>query len=193
MKVLDKIKKPLIFVLLAGMVVGYYIYLSNRNTDSTETPVETSVASEVLDRDLERNYPATPKSVVSYFCEIQKIIYKEELTDQEFEEIVTCMRSLYDDELLAYNDRENYAFDLKAEIESYQAASKYIAEYIVEDGYGIEFLSYSGDSYAKVDVKYILRVGKSVVTLYEEYTLRKDEESRWKILYWEETDASVME
>ena len=50
-----------------------------------------------------------------------------------------------------------------------------------------------GKEYAKVNVKYYVREGKNVINTYEEYTLRKDEEGKWRILYWELSDAASME
>ena len=185
MKTFDKIKKPLIFIVLACLVVGYYIYLTHRNVDNNESIADNSSRYSVLDRDLERNYPGTPRSVVTYYSDILKVIYKEELTDDEFESTVEHLRGLFDNELLAYNDYETYYLSLKNEIESYQDSGMYVADYSVEDGYDIEYKTLEdGENYAYVDVSYYVRSGKTVTTIYELFTLRKDDDGNWRMLTW---------
>ena len=99
MKVFDKIKKPLIITLLAALAISYYIYLSNRDVNKGNAK-ETSAATEVLRRDMDKNYPGSPRAVVTYFADIQKVLYKSDLDDDEFTGIAQHMLATYDDELL---------------------------------------------------------------------------------------------
>ena len=62
----------IIVIVLLILVVGYYFYLSNRDVEPKEEDVELTEAQELLLRDLERNYPPTPKEVVKYYFEITK-------------------------------------------------------------------------------------------------------------------------
>ena len=196
MKVFEKIKKPLIITLLAALAVSYYIYLSNRDTDKNNgKEKETSVATAVLQRDMDKNYPGSPRAVVTYFADIQKLIYKNDFDDAELTGLAQHMLATYDDELLEKNPYELFIENLKTEISTYKSEKQYISQYIVEDGYGIELIDFKGDEYAEVDVKYYVRndTQKQTIAIYEKYTLRKDSKGQWKILYWDLADGKDME
>lgn len=196
MKVFEKIKKPLIITLLAALAVSYYIYLSNRDTDKNNgKEKETSVATAVLQRDMDKNYPGSPRAVVTYFADIQKLIYKNDFDDDELTGLAQHMLATYDDELLEKNPYELFIENLKTEISTYKSEKQYISQYIVEDGYGIELIDFKGDEYAEVDVKYYVRndTQKQTIAIYEKYTLRKDSKGQWKILYWDLADGKDME
>ncbi len=196
MKVFEKIKKPLIITLLAALAVSYYIYLSNRDTDKNNgKEKETSVATAVLQRDMDKNYPGSPRAVVTYFADIQKLIYKNDFDDDELTGLAQHMLATYDDELLEKNPYELFIENLKTEISTYKSEKQYISQYIVEDGYGIELIDFKGDEYAEVDVKYYVRndTQKQTIAIYEKYTLRKNSKGQWKILYWDLADGKDME
>ena len=196
MKVFEKLKKPLIITLLAALAVSYYIYLSNRDTDKNNgKEKETSVATAVLQRDMDKNYPGSPRAVVTYFADIQKLIYKNDFDDDELTGLAQHMLATYDDELLEKNPYELFIENLKTEISTYKSEKQYISQYIVEDGYGIELTDFKGDEYAEVDVKYYVRndTQKQTIAIYEKYTLRKDSKGQWKILYWDLADGKDME
>ena len=193
MKVLSKIKKPLIITLLAVLAISYYIYLSHRDVNNDDKMASDSKVATLISRDMDNNYPGTPRAVLSYFMDIQKIWYKEDISKDEFNGLVQHARDLFDDEMLAVNDYESYCERLEAEIESYKESDRYISEYVIEDGYNIEYKTFNSQSYAIVDVKYFVIEGKNLHTVYEEYTLRKDNDSHWKILFWKLTDGTRME
>lgn len=72
------------------LVIGYFYYLSNRTISSDKKVPEAgteknSPVATVLLRDLEINYPSTPKEVVKYYAELTKVLYNEEYTDEEFQ------------------------------------------------------------------------------------------------------------
>ena len=82
---MGKAKTAIIIVVLAALIGGYYFYLSNK----TETPKETKVSAvqDVILRDLDKNYPPTPKEVVKYYSELSKCLYNEKYSTEEFEQI----------------------------------------------------------------------------------------------------------
>ena len=83
MKKSGGIKIVVIGVILAALVVGYYFYLSNKTEKQQEEVVESTQVQIALMRDLEKNYPPTPKEVVKYFNEITMCFYNEKYTDEE--------------------------------------------------------------------------------------------------------------
>ena len=77
------IKNIIIGVILISLIVGYYFYLSEKNIKDAESEVvETTLTQDVLAKDLEKFYPATPKEVVKYYNEIKECYYNEE-NDEE--------------------------------------------------------------------------------------------------------------
>ncbi len=194
MSMLRKIRKPIVLTLLALLAVSYYLYLSNREVNNSENITQDlTPASEAISRDLELNYPKTPRSVVEYYSDIITIWYKEEITEDELVGLAQHARGLFDEELLEVNEYNQYMSDLKSEIELYNQAGRYITDYEIADGYGIDYTSYNGEDYARVPITYFVRANNDIIKTYEIYTLRKDDEGSWKILYWELTDASSME
>ena len=69
-----------VIVLMIVVMLGYYYYLSNKEKEQQEQNPELTVVQEVLMRNLETNYPPTPKEVVKYYSEITKCFYNEEYT-----------------------------------------------------------------------------------------------------------------
>lgn len=188
-----KFVKPLILVLIALVIIGVFYYCSRKEVDNNEEIAAEDEVSVIVSRDLTLNYPSTPKSVVTFYSEIIKTIYKTDHTDEQLQALAGQARGLFDEELLKHNEYSEYMDRLRAEVKSYKDAGRFISGYQIEDGYNIEYFKSEGIEYAKVNVKYYLREGKNVINTYEEYTLRKDEEGKWRILYWELSDAASME
>ena len=188
-----KIGKPLIFTLTALAVIGLFYFFSRREIDNNEKIAADNEITKLISRDLELNYPSTPKSVVALYSDIISVLYKEDCSEDQVEALAKQARGLFDEELLQLNEYEGYMDRLEAELKLYKDADRYISGYEIEDGYNIEYIKTKDDSYARVAVKYYVREGKDIKNVYEEYTLREDEEGNWKILYWELTDASSME
>ena len=189
----QKVRKPVILTLTALIVIGAYYYCSRIEKDNNEKITSNNEIVKITSKDLELNYPSTPKAVVTYYSDIISVIYKVDMNDEELEKVATQMRGLFDDELLLVNTYNAYLDSLKVDIELYKAADRYISGYKVENGYNIEYITYQNEDYAKIDVLYYVREGGDLKHVYEEYTLREDEDGKWKILFWELTDSSSME
>ena len=189
----QKVRKPVILTLTALIIIGAYYYCSRVEKDNNEKITSDNEIVKITSKDLELNYPSTPKAVVTYYSDIISAIYKVEMDDKELEKVATQMRGLFDEELLLANTYNAYLDSLKVDIELYKAAERYISGYKVENGYNIEYITYQNEDYAKIDVLYYVREGGDLKHVYEEYTLREDEDGKWKILFWELTDSSSME
>ena len=66
-------KGMLILIVLVCAVIGYYYYVANRGPKAeeskmTEETAEITPVQNVLMRNLETNYPPTPKEVVKYYA-----------------------------------------------------------------------------------------------------------------------------
>ena len=105
-----------VLMLVLTAVVGCYAFLSGRAKEK-EKEAELTAVQLVLSKDLDRDYPATPKAVIRYYTEIEKCFYNETCTDEELEQLGMKARQLYDEELLANNEVGTYLTRLKTEIE----------------------------------------------------------------------------
>ena len=194
MKAFAKLKKPIIITLLVALAVSYYVYLTHRKVDNSEKMASESVQSELLSRDMNKNYPSDYYDVVDYFTSIQKVCYKEDISDDEIVGFVQHMRAMLDDELLSKNgnDYQSYLTRFKDEIEAYKSKEQYINEYQMQRRRDITQYTMDSRNYAEVSVKYYVRTGSKLTVMYQKYTLRKGTDSKWKILFWELSDGADM-
>ena len=111
MKRTSSTRITIIILLVIVTVVGYYAYLSNKTRESQREASMTFV-QEVLSRDLQLDYPPTPKEVVKYYSDIMKCFYNEDCTEEEIEQLGMKARDLYDRELAEHNETETYLNNL---------------------------------------------------------------------------------
>ena len=182
------VKTVIIVVVLAAVILAYYYYLGHRTRrqEVEETAVATVVQS-VLMRDLEHNYPPTPKEVVKYYAEITECFYNETYSDEELAQLANKIQMLYDAELVANKTQEQYLEDLRNDIVEMKGKQLVIASYEVSASTDVEEFTQDGYSCARLYCTFYLRKpgnGSRVPSL-ERFILRKDEDGHWKILGWE--------
>lgn len=184
MKKAQGAKGLIIVIVLILLVVGYYYYLSHRQVEEKEE-VTISEAQDLLLRDLERNYPPTPKEVLKYFFDITTCLYNEDLSEEDAKALALRINELYDDELVANNPQEEYLEDLYSEIASFQTSSSIILNYSTSSSVDVDYFEEDGYSFARLYGTYYLQVQKNLKSLEEVFILRKDEEGHWKIYGWQ--------
>lgn len=171
---------------IAVIVIIAFALLANRNTSTpAEREIEISEVGELTTRNLDNNYPNTPRKVVEFYSRITKCFYSEEYTEEQLKQLVSQSRKLMDAELLQENPEDSFFENTKKEIESFEAVNRVITSYIVEESKSIETYREGGAEYAIVSVKFLMKdnttnFGKT----YEDFLLRKDENGNWKILGW---------
>lgn len=184
MKKAQGVKGFIIAIVLILLVVGYYYYLSHREVDKTEE-VTVSEAQELLLRDLERNYPPTPKEVVKYFFDITKCLYNEELSEENVEALALRIQELCDDELVLHNPDDEYFNDLKSEVSAFRESNSRILNYSTSSSMDVIYFEEDEGSFARLYGTYYLQVQKSLKSLEEVFVLRKDANGHWKIYGWQ--------
>ena len=188
-------QKPIRFIVAIAavlLIVGGYYYLTVYKNANSEENVELTEVQKVITKDLETNYPATPREVVKLYNRIQECFYNETYTDDELYGLGDQARMLFDEELLGNNPRDDYFDSLKADIASYRAKSKTIMSSDVCNSNDVHYQTIDGDECAYVSASYFMEEGKSYNRTYEMYVLRKDKDGNWKILvfYQIEGDSS---
>lgn len=179
-------------VVLIGVIVGGYYFFTNQKRTSVEELVELTEVQEVITKDLDANYPATPREVVKYYNRIISCFYNESYTDDELYALGDQARKLFDEELLGNNPRDDYFAALKEDIEDYHDRDRTIVSSTVCDSNDVNFQTVDGDECAYVTSSYFVAEGKLYSRTYQMYVLRKDEDGNWKILvfYQIEGDSS---
>lgn len=169
-------------VILIGVVVGGYYYLANQRRASVEDAVELTEVQQVITKNLDTNYPATPREVVKFYNRIISCFYNESFTEDELQDLGDQARELFDEELLENNPRDEYFAALKADIENYHDASRTVVSTNVCDSNDVKFQTVDGDECAYVTASYFINEDKEYSRTYQMYVLRKDEDGNWKIL-----------
>ena len=182
MKKSSGIKIIIIGVVLAALVIGYYFYLSNKSQKSDEEVVESTQVQTVLMRDLEKNYPPTPKEVLKYFNEISMCFYNEKYTDDELKQLAVKIQGIYDAELITNKSQEQYMEDLKNDIVEMKSNDRSISSYQLPASTDVEFFTEEGSSCARMYCTYSIRQGSNMIQSRLVFVMRQDEDKHWKIL-----------
>lgn len=178
-----------VIILMIVVMVGYYFYLNNREKAKQEENPTLTAVQEVLLRNLESNYPPTPKEVIKYYSEITKCFYNEECSDGELEQLADKANQLYDTKLLEHNEWGEYIISLRAEIKDYKDNNIIISTYLVSASTDVEFFKEDDSEFARLHCIYTLKQGNYKQDLDEVFLLRKDEKGHWKIYGWENANA----
>lgn len=181
--VMGKKVKPIILILvMACLIGGYYFYLSNKIAPKEEAEIVTAV-QDVLLKNLDTNYPPTPREVVKYYSEISKCLYNESYSEEQLEQMADKLLAIYDEELVANNPREEYIKSLKAEVEKFHENSYTISNFTPSLSTDVEEYTVDGRKCAQLYCTYTIRTGSTYSTSQQIFILRKDAESgHWKIL-----------
>lgn len=174
-------------ILIVTALVGYYAILAGRSRTAAEEKVLTPVQM-VLNKDLQRDYPATPKEVVKFYTEIEKCFYNEECTEEEIEQLGMKARELYDEELLENNEVGTYLARLKQEIKDFKEKKKRMSGANVAASANVDFFSEDGYDFARIYCGYTILDGSGSTGVGQVYLLRRDENRRWKIYGWTSSD-----
>ena len=177
-------------IICAGLVVGYYYYLSHRNdNNTTEDATKVTEVDKILQKDFDEQYPTSPREVVKWYNRIITAYYGEEYTDEQLEGMDDQARKLLDDELLQYNPKDTYLENLKKDIDNYKTLNKKIVQSSVSDSNDITYATVKGASCAYVNAYYFSKEGSNYSRTYQEFVLRKDSKGKWKILTFRLTEG----
>lgn len=181
------LKATILTIVMIGLIIGYYCYLSSRNAkvnskeQAEAAAVEMTFAQEVIARARFKEYPSTPVQVVKYYNEITACFYNEEYSDEELEQLANLARDLYDSELAANQTYEQYLATLKQDISVFRSGNITIYESEVTPSTDVEYFEHNGYECAKLNSVYTLKSGTNYQTTKEVYILRKDTDGHWKI------------
>ena len=177
----------IIIVVSVAVIVGLFLFISNKLAENEEpSDVQITAVQNVLLRNMDNNYPPTPKEVLKYYSDITQCFYAGGYTEEEFIQLANRALELYDDELRANQNYDVYIDDLRAEIDSFKEKDWSISSYSTSSSTDVLEFERDGYEWAQLYAFYNVRQSTQIVKVTEVFLMRKDENGRWKIYGWEE-------
>ena len=179
----------IVIAVLVALGLGYYYYLANKDTgkDATDIAADTSEVSVLISKDIMANYPESPKDVVNLYARITKAYYDTSLTNEQIEALGKQARLMFDDELKNTQTDADFYEKLKEDIGNYNSTKTRISSYAIQSAAKTKYSTFKDRQYASIALVYYLRQGDKLIDSPTKFTLRKDDDGHWKILFWELT------
>ncbi len=174
-----------LFLAIGCVLLAYYLLTVRIENSKPEDYVQMTKVQEVLSRNLESNYPQTPKEVIKYYSELTKCFYNESYTEEEFKDLAMKAMELYDYELAGNKTEEQYLIDLKAEIVDFKNKDYSISSYSTSASTDVYDFVENGYQFARLYCTYNVRMGTVIQPIEEIFLLRMDLEGHWKIYGWD--------
>ena len=180
----------IIIVVSVALIVGAFVLISGKvaKNNINDTGKITAVQN-VLLRNMENNYPPTPKEVLKYYSDITQCFYAGGYTEEEFVDLANRALELYDEELRANQNYDVYMDDLRDEIQGYKDRDWSISSYSTSASTDVVEFERDGYEWAQLYAFYNVRQKTEIVKVTEQFLLRKDKDGRWKIYGWEQVKA----
>jgi hypothetical protein len=180
----------IVIAVLVALGLGYYYYLANKDTgkDATDIAADTGEVSVLISKDIMANYPESPKDVVNLYARITKAYYDTSLTDEQIEALGKQARLMFDDELKNTQTDADFYEKLKEDIGNYNSTKTRISSYVIQSAVKTKYSTFKDRQYASIALVYYLRQGDKLIDSPTKFTLRKDDDGHWKILFWELTE-----
>ena len=180
----------IVIAVLVALGLGYYYYLANKDTgkDATDIAADTSEVSVLISKDIMANYPESPKDVVNLYARITKAYYDTSLTNEQIEALGKQARLMFDDELKNTQTDADFYEKLKEDIGNYNSTKTRISSYVIQSAAKTKYTTFKDRQYASIALVYYLRQGDKLIDSPTKFTLRKDDDGHWKILFWELTE-----
>lgn len=184
--------RPVIIALACiALIVGSYVLWMNRSGNTSSENMKLTKVQQLITKDLEKNYPGTPREVIKVYNEIITCFYREDYTEEELEKLGEQARLLMDEELLENNPKDEYLKNLKAEIADYKEAERTILSYNLCSSNDVQFLTVDNRECAYVKTSYFIKDKTGHSRTYQMYVVRKDEDGDWKILVYYQVEGDT--
>lgn len=184
-QIAQTIRFVIILILVAGVVLGVYLRMTNNSKNSNKQAEENMSEVEILKLyNFETQYPKSARDVVKMHCRILKCMYNEDFDEKEYEEMNRQARKLFAATLLEANPEEQQLSNLLDDVNNFRSAGKIFISYTVYNEDTVKYSKVDGVEYAMVRVSCNIRKGTVTDALEEEYLLCK-EDGQWKIVGWQ--------
>ena len=117
---MKKFRVSISILLVVVFGLGYYFYLSYRDAPTpAESQSEVSEIGKLMAKDLDADYPNTPRKVIDLYSQITKSLYIKDLSEEDLKKLCNQSRKLFDVELLNANPEDEFLENTKKEIKEY--------------------------------------------------------------------------
>lgn len=168
-------------IVIIAICGAFYVVNDNSKKESRKEASLTEI-QKITTKDLDKDYPQTPREVVKFYNKIVDSYYKDQYTDDELDALMDQALKLFDDELVQANPKDSYKSSVIADVKNYKDQGKTIAQIDVCDSNDVKYATDTEDQIAYVRASYFIKQDSSYSKTYQDYVLRKDSEGRWKIL-----------
>ncbi|MBO5509585.1 MAG: nuclear transport factor 2 family protein [Lachnospiraceae bacterium] len=179
------IKTITLAVFFVSIILIYFHYIANVNKNVKREPNKDEL-EQLVHYDMINDYPKSARDVVKLHCRYSKLIYANELTDDELTMLCNCMRQLYAKELLQYNPANTAVQALKNDIKRMEEEEYKYKSYTLPEASQIQYYNQYGVDMATMEVTITMGTKDEVGYYYQQYVL-VEEDGKWKILAWGES------
>jgi hypothetical protein len=177
--------KVIVLIVIALMVILLSVYAFVANSARQQKEQSLSTVDVVMSRDLELDYPGTPKEVLSYYNSILDCFYNQDCTQDQLIALGGKARTLFDRELQEANEPQDYLERLLGDVEKFKDQGMKIPSTSVSSAISVEKYTKDGYSFAKLSCTYDVKEGKTMKPSSIIYLFRLDDNRKWKIFGWE--------
>lgn len=180
-----------IIVAAVFVVVLYYLISEGKLQSSGESSANQSEVQKLLEKDLDASYPETPGELVKLYWRYNKCIYNNVAgNEKNTKGILKQIRKFYDTELL---DGEGNSWDemlkkVQKEQKEYKKKNRTISTYVVQPNSTVQYADLGGKESAAVMSGVLTKEKSKRSQTYEKFICRKDQDGKWRILGWKQTN-----
>lgn len=180
-----------IAVVAVIVIVVFFQITKKESSTSEQVQLPKTEVGKILAKDLDEKYPKTATEVVKMYWRINKCMYNTKLSDEDTEKLLTQIRKLYDEELLAKeeNSLEQMLENFKKDKEKRLDEDMEISITVVQKNKTLKVAEVDGKKYTSVVTSTLMEEDGDKQKLYESFMCRKDSEGNWKIVGWKQISA----
>ena len=181
------ITKFILLLVFGGMLVLGVFMLLNRDKGKKQTSEENMVLSRVQElttMNLDMIYPTNERELVTLFGRSMQVLYNDEVSDSQIEEVGEQLLKIYDFELIG--NQGNYLSQLHGEVKRKKAEGITIQNYVVVEKNRVQyFRDEAGYECAGVECTFSVRQGTALESTIYVFICRKEADTgKWKIFGW---------
>jgi len=180
--------KKVVYSIVPIVFIAIIIILYMGNGEKIVKRAKNETYDQIIQIDLENNYPATPSEVMELYGKIKKLMYSATFDDSDIEKLQNLIKmqiKLYDDELINYNGGEKLiTLNATKNIKTFRDQKYKIIDFKKQVSSSVQF-DENENILKFVNVIEYINKGDN---FYMTYCLRKDKNGRWKILSYKEVE-----
>ncbi|WP_026652298.1 DUF6715 family protein [Butyrivibrio proteoclasticus] len=179
--------KSVLLLVFGGLVIlGLFSILTRRPGKKASDDYVLTNIDKITTTNLDTNYPADPRKVVELYGDIMKVLYNEDCTEEQEQQIIAVLSGILDEELL--NNQSNLYKSMTNEVKSRKDEGYSFSTYQVLKNEP-DIVTVEGRKMCDIECYFSLMHGKTRENYYYTFYMRRDSDNKWKILGWTAKDG----